>query len=312
MSWFELSALVPSAIADDAAALLVDAGAAAVEIRDDQFGMGEEDPVPKGKALLRATYENAPHTATQAEQLCLKAKATLQCIGLKEEVLNTIIVAHRHDENWREAWKQFFTPIAIHPAHGGPKLWVLPPWQQDKAAPDDMRVIIDPGMAFGTGHHETTRLCLQLLVDNPPQGSALDMGCGSGILSIASVLLGAQEVHATDIDPEALSATLENACVNACNERVHVESTKAIKKLAARYDVVIANILAPILCDLSNELRAHVAPGGQLILSGIPLAERSHIVEHFAIGEGAGAWGVRKEIKEGEWLALLLERNEPI
>ncbi len=149
----------------------------------------------------------------------------------------------------------------------GERLWVCPPGQYPEQ-PDAVIVDLDPGLAFGTGTHPTTALCLRWLDRHPPrQARVVDFGCGSGILAIAALRLGAAEVVALDHDPQALEATASNAAKNGVEERLTILPVGCSAE--GRYELVMANILAGTLIDLAPQIAALVAPGGRLILSGI-------------------------------------------
>ncbi len=209
------------------------------------------------------------------------------------------------DENWMEAWKSHYHPIPI-----GKKLLVLPAWieQEDLSR---VAVKIDPSMAFGTGTHPSTQLCLELLEDYTAAGKpVIDIGCGSGILSIAALKLGAGKAISVDIDAAAIKATLENSRANGVEEKVEtglgsVEELRSGNFSARRAPLVLANILAPILIRLFEGGMAHlVAPGGVIILAGI-LAEQGASV--MAAGEASGLTFV-EERRSGDWVALVMRQ----
>ena len=174
------------------------------------------------------------------------------------------------DEDWMAAWKQHYHPIPL-----GKRLLILPAWYENQDS-DRVAVRIDPSMAFGTGTHPTTQLCLELLEDYLQPGQAvIDVGCGSGILSIASLKLGAKHALAVDIDSQAIRSTIENATTNDVLNRVETGSGSVSDILAGKFSVhqapvVMANILAPVIIQLfADRLADLVSPGGILILSGI-------------------------------------------
>jgi len=173
-------------------------------------------------------------------------------------------------KDWERAWMDHY-----HAMRFGKRLWICPSWQPfvDPAA---VNLMLDPGLAFGTGTHQTTSLCLQWLDAANLQGkTVLDYGCGSGVLGIAALLLGAKSVLAIDNDPQALVATQENACRNHCEDRLSVDSPQ--RKISEPVDLVLANILAKPLIDLSGLLKSVLKPGGTIILSGL-LWEQAELV----------------------------------
>ncbi len=172
------------------------------------------------------------------------------------------------DQDWERSWMDNFQPMRF-----GQRLWIVPSWHE-APAPEAVNLLLDPGLAFGTGTHPTTSLCLQWLDGQALEGcTVLDFGCGSGILAIAALLLGAEHAVGTDIDPQALEASRDNAGRNGiAAERFPLYLPGDMP--AATYDVVVANILAGPLVQLAPTISAHVRPGGRLALSGI-LAEQA-------------------------------------
>lgn len=206
------------------------------------------------------------------------------------------------NEDWAEGWKQYFTAVRI-----GKRLVVKPTWEEFCACGEDVVINIDPGMAFGTGTHGTTRLCLDALAtlfeqeDLPER--VLDVGTGSGILAIAAASLGAKHVLACDIDAEACRTARENAHLNGVESRIEVTDA-TLESLEGNFQVVLANILAEENVRLAPELVDRLASGGSLILSGI-LEEKEHLViKAFASYNLSGPEITRLE----EWSCLLYHK----
>lgn len=167
--------------------------------------------------------------------------------------------------DWRNNWKQYFFPIPV-----GEKLLIRPTWRDEYDAGDRKVINIDPGMAFGTGNHETTRLCLQCLEKYVKEGDRiLDVGCGSGILSIASVLLGAESAFGVDIDPTAVRTAVENAEVNSVSHKCEFVAGNLTDKVEGVYNVVVANIVADAIIMLSKDVRQFMNEDSVYIMSGI-------------------------------------------
>ncbi len=176
------------------------------------------------------------------------------------------------DQDWERAWMDQFQPLRF-----GERLWIVPSWLE---APDPqaVNILLDPGLAFGTGTHPTTALCLEWLDGADMAGkNVLDYGCGSGILAIAALKLGAHEAFCIDIDPQALRATRDNAARNAITaDRLDTGLPGALPE-ETRFDVLLANILMGPLIELAPTLTKHVKPGGTLVLSGL-MAEQADAV----------------------------------
>jgi ribosomal protein L11 methyltransferase len=207
------------------------------------------------------------------------------------------------DFGWAENWKEHFKPRKL-----GRRIVVRPSWEPYESGPGEVVLTIDPGQAFGTGTHETTRMCLQLIeeaYESPPgPGRALDIGTGTGILGIAAARLGASCTLGIDTDPKAVETAEKNAEVNGVQDRF-AASYMPLSTYDGMFDLIVANILAEILIDMKKEIVSRCAPGGCMILSGI-LTEKSGWVEEEFGGEGAR---LLKRKSDGQWTALLLRRE---
>ena len=214
-----------------------------------------------------------------------------------------VSAAEISDFGWAEKWKEFFLPRKV-----GRRLVVRPSWEPYEAADGEVVLTIDPGQAFGTGTHETTRLCLQYLEDVFDAGTTprrvMDVGTGTGILGIAAARLGAARVLGIDTDPKAVEVAEENARINGVADRF-AATFNPLSTADGTYDLVLANILAEILIDLKGEILARCAVGGTLILSGI-LDEKSGWVEEEYRSEGVR---LIERKTDGQWAALLLRRE---
>ena len=198
------------------------------------------------------------------------------------------------EEDWAEAWKEHFDV-----ARFGERIVVVPAWRAFDPTPADVVLTLDPGMAFGTGQHETTRMCLETLERAVQPGArVLDAGCGSGILALVAAKLGAREVYAVDVDEDCARIALRNAEMNGVDGRVRVGQGSVgaawpfDQPPGGRFDVVVANIVAGTIVELAGELAAALAPGGRLIASGIIGERESEVIDAFA-GVGLHVAAVR-------------------
>lgn len=205
------------------------------------------------------------------------------------------------DEDWENVWKQYY-----HIQHIGERTVIVPSWQSYEPAPGNIVLSLDPGMAFGTGLHPTTRLCLSLLERFCAPGQRLlDVGTGSGILAIAAAKHAVSSVLARDIDMRAVEIARENSALNHVDQCIVVECGALVPE-HEQYDVVVANIIAGVLIDGATALASALMPSGVLIASGI-LVEREH--EVIAVFESAGL-AIQERHQEDEWIALVCRLAE--
>ncbi len=274
MSWISVSIESDCQHADALADALIEAGAITASIEDadaetenetPQFGEPGSSATPGWErsrvlALFQEGDDLAPIIAECARFVGLAAPPSYRCAILA-------------DQNWVQLTQSQFDPIRV-----SERLWIVPSWH---VAPDPhaLVLVLDPGMAFGTGSHPTTRLCLEWLERTITPGmSILDYGCGSGILAIAAAKLGASTVHGVDIDPQAVTA----ACDNARRNEVQASFADSAQAIQGQFDIVVANILSNPLKALAPAICAHVRPGGQLALSGILCEQAEDLIAVYA------------------------------
>lgn len=244
------------------------------------------------------------------ENVALVERVKLSFEELKNEELGIdmgslrVVARLVDDEDWANNWKLYYKPLNI-----GKRLFIKPTWENAKPEAGRVQLELDPGMAFGTGAHQTTRMCLEALDERVKGGETLlDLGCGSGILSIAGILLGAKSVLAIDIDPVAEKTAYENAALNGIHKDRMIVLTGDVLGADAslienkEYDIVTANIVATVIIALvPGVVKAHLKKGGTFITSGIIL-ERLDEVKHALLSAG---FTLLDEKKDGEWAALV-------
>ncbi len=213
-----------------------------------------------------------------------------------------LTLRYAEDEDWANAWKQYFKPIKL-----GKRLVIKPSWEDYAAQGDELIIELDPGMAFGTGAHPTTQLCLramELLVK--PEMRVADIGTGSGILALAAARLGATQVFATDIDPLPRTIARENIAHNQLQDVIHLLEMDEFDLAARDCDIVIANIIANTIIELAPEIAARIKPGGIFIASGI-------VEEHHdTVSEALAAVGLRllQTLRDDIWVCLVARHEE--
>jgi ribosomal protein L11 methyltransferase len=274
MSWISVTVDTDCRHAETLADALLDAGACSASIEDADAGTPKETPqfgepgsvAAPGWARSRviALFE----ATADVGGLLMRCAASAGLPGVPAHVLEKV-----EEQDWVRLTQSQFEPIQI-----SGRLWIVPSWH---TAPDPQAIVLtlDPGMAFGTGSHPTTRLCLEWLERAvTPACSVLDYGCGSGILGIAAARLGASDVLGVDIDPQAVAAARDNAARNAVRARFE-DSTL---KIPGRFDLVVANILSNPLKALAPAISSHVRPGGRLALSGILSEQAGELIAAYA------------------------------
>lgn len=292
MAWIQINTVVDENQAEPLSDAMMDVGAVSVtfeDAKDQPIFEPDAGTTPiwsKTKVIgLFDAEANSPHIV---EILCI-LNADLKPENFKVEALE--------DKDWVRAWMDQFEPMQF-----GDRLWIVPSWCEPPQ-PDAVNLMLDPGMAFGTGTHPTTSLCLTWLDQNTPKDlDVIDYGCGSGILALAANKLGANTVQGTDIDPQAITASEQNA------ERNSAEIPfKLVKDFNSEpVDLLVANILAGPLKELADEFDRLLKPGGTLVLSGLLSTQAQELQAHYeakgillTTSQTLDDWGLLAGVKQG-------------
>lgn len=306
MKWMEITVITSHEAKEAATEVLYRAGAAGVVVEDSISPLladDLEDYLPYDQALLplsevrlTAYLPHDENVISTVESIRAEVAALFE-FGLdagKAEVAALEV----EDEEWATSWKQYYKPIPV-----GDRLLVKPSWETAEPSFRDRLVIeLDPGMAFGTGTHETTTMCMEILAEADLSGKrVVDVGSGSGILAIAAARLGALAVEALDYDPMAVKVARENVERNGVVGVVNVQQSDLLGAVEGQYDVIVANIIARIIIAALPSVAEHLKPGGLFIASGI-IREKADQVAHELADRG---FLVMERREAGEWVAFV-------
>ncbi len=303
MHWVEISVAVDHEAAEPTSALLSRYGSVAVE--EIRATPTSGDPIPP--AITVRCYLTAEQAAMDREAISQGLWHLSQMLPIGEPVFRDLT-----ERDWTEAWKEYFPVL-----HIGERVVIVPTWRQHEAQPGEIVLALDPGMAFGTGLHPSTQLCLKALERHlQPGDEVLDVGTGTGILSIAAVKMGAARAEAMDIDPTAVEAARENVVRNEVQGQVQVSLGSVVPVRSRQgpqpalvdsgaYDLTLANIIAEVISEMAPALCRLTCAGGTIVTAGI-IAEREHLV--------LDAFRDRAELlsreQDGDWVCLCF-RNPP-
>ena len=292
MAWLRISIDSSTHDPEQLSELLDAAGAVSVTFED-----GADQPI-----LEPLPGETHLWSKTQVTGLfAADTNATLILDTLRSELEDPLLrsnVTPVDDQDWERAWMDQFQPLRF-----GRRLWVCPHWHSPPQ-PDDVNIMLDPGLAFGTGTHPTTALCLEWLdAQELHDKTVIDYGCGSGILAIAAAKLGARRIWAVDYDPQALTATTNNALANQVNELISIHVPEALP--AVTTDILLANILSGPLLELAPRFASLVRPGGKLVLSGVLSDQAAALLEKYR------TWfNMEPTTTREEWVRLSGQRTD--
>lgn len=306
MSWTEIVLEVPRQHAELLSDALMEAGALSVSVEDADEGtdaeqalFGEPGLEPEQKAWERSRV--IALAEADADHAAIVAQACSQCdLGADTNLSWPFTLRAVAEQDWVRLTQSQFEPI-----HIGKRIWVVPSWHV-APDPDALVLELDPGLAFGTGSHPTTRLCMEWLEQHPPQNLAvLDYGCGSGILAMVAKKLGAAQVDGVDIDPQAIESANYNSERNRCAIDYFVPEEFSKTHPVTQYDVVVANILSSPLKLMAPMLAGRLkSSGGAMVLSGVLARQADEVIAAYASHIKLSVWAER----EG-WVALAGQTN---
>ena len=307
MKWIEVSVKTTTAAVEAVANVLYDAGVNGVAIEDPRdlqlLNQGDNAWELVDDTLIDSYYEGAivkgyipdsPEVAGQVD-LIRKAVDLLPGFGLNVGE-GEVTMLPIDEEDWSEEWKKYFKP-----QKPGERIVIKPTWESYEAGEGEVVLELDPGMAFGTGTHETTVLCLQELekhVDS--HKTVLDIGCGSGILAIAAALLGYKNAVGVDVDPLAVEISKRNASLNHVDDTVDIRLGNLMDVVEEKADILVSNIIADIIIKMSPDAAKYMQPGGIWIASGI-INEKIPMVEQAMTSAGLELLKIRSM---GEWAVI--------
>jgi ribosomal protein L11 methyltransferase len=295
MRWIEIVIEVARDHAEALSDALMETGALSVSVEDADEGTEAERPLfgEPGMEPAEAAWEHSRVVAladADADHAVIVAEAATACdIAPPSYTLRNVA-----EQDWVRLTQSQFEPI-----HIGKNIWVVPSWH-DAPDPNGLVLELDPGLAFGTGSHPTTRLCMEWLEAHPPKGAiVLDYGCGSGILAMVASKLGGGKVYGVDIDPQAIESARYNSERNRCEITYFLPKEFAAASPAETFDVVVANILSSPLKLMAPMLSSRVAPGGFLVLSGILARQADEVAAAYAPFIALSVWA-----EHDGWVAL--------
>lgn len=308
MDWIEASVTTTSGAADAVSGILMSHGAKGTLILD-RSDVPEKDEGPGfGELYDEEVRQAMPEEVTvkawfSSDEDCQAARAAMEALkglaGFDAGALGFSRALAR-DEDWAENWKKYYKPLRV-----GRRLVIRPVWETYEEKAGDLVIAMDPGLAFGTGNHETTRLCMEMIEKHYRGGKALDIGTGSGILAVTLAKLGAGPVTAVDIDPVAVKAAKDNIALNGLEQRVEALAGDLTRDISGQFEFVCANILADIIISLAEPVKPLLEGQGFFLASGIIRDRRQDVLDAF---HEAG-YGLLDSMEQGEWVALLFHHH---
>ncbi|AZB43680.1 50S ribosomal protein L11 methyltransferase [Bacillus sp. FJAT-42376] len=312
MKWSEISIHTTQEAVEPISNILHEAGASGVVIEDQMDLLKDRESVygeiyhldprdyPAEGVIIKAYLPMNSFLAETVDGITDSIEGLSQYgINLGSKQLTTSEV---HEEDWATAWKKYYHPVKI-----SEKFTIVPTWEEYQPVHSDELIIeLDPGMAFGTGTHPTTVLCIQALERTVQKGDqVIDIGTGSGVLSIASALLGASSVQAMDLDPVAVESARQNIVLNKVDGQVEVFQNDLLSGITGKADVIVANILAEVILKFTDDAYQLVKEGGWFITSGIILNKKNDVKDALI----SAGFEIAETLVMEDWVAFLARKN---
>ncbi len=312
MKWSEICIHTTNEAIEPVSNILHESGASGVVIEDPQdmiredSGLGEiielnPDDYPEEGVYVKA-YLPVNSFIGEAVEEIKQSVTHLVSFGI-DIGHNNVTLSEINEEDWATAWKKYYKPVKI-----SEKITIIPTWEEyTPVSTDEIIIEMDPGMAFGTGTHPTTVLSIQALEQYlAKEDTVLDVGCGSGILSVASVLLGAKHVHAYDLDDIAVKSTASNAELNQVESKITPRLNNLLDDVTIEADVIVSNILAEIIVRFTDEAYHVIKPGGYFITSGIISGKKDLVKEQLT----ASGFEITETNKMEDWISIIARKPE--
>ncbi|MDT8862899.1 50S ribosomal protein L11 methyltransferase [Alkalihalobacillus sp. MEB130] len=312
MKWSEFSIHTTEEAVEPVCNILHEAGASGVVIEDpadlvrewgDRFGeiyQLSPDDYPEEGVIVKAYFPVNSFLAETIDEI----KESINGLLLHDIDLgkNKVQIAEVHEEEWATAWKKYYKPVKVSSS-----ITITPTWEEYEATEEETIIELDPGMAFGTGTHPTTVLCIQAL-DKMIQGgeTVVDVGTGSGVLSIAAAKLGAKSTLALDLDYVAVESAKKNVELNQVHDVVSVKQNNLLEDINGPYDIVVANILAEVIVRFVQDAAAVLKPNGTYITSGIIKRKKQEVKDALI----SGGFKIEEIVEMDDWVAIIAKKEE--
>ncbi|WP_243297164.1 50S ribosomal protein L11 methyltransferase [Bacillus litorisediminis] len=313
MKWSEICIQTTNEAIEPVSNILHEAGASGVVIedpfelikeREDQFGeiyQLNPDDYPREGVLVKAYLPVNSFLGETVEEI-KEAIRNLTTFDI-DIGANKVTISEVHEEEWATAWKKYYNPVKI-----SERFTIVPTWEQyTPVSSDELIIELDPGMAFGTGTHPTTVMCIQALERTvKPGDTVIDVGTGSGVLSVAAALLGSKKVLALDLDEVAVQSAILNTKLNKVQEIVTVRQGNLLEEVTEEADVIVANILAEVIVRFTEDAYNRIKKGGYFITSGI-INLKKQLVKDALIKDG---FEIVETLSMEDWVAFIAKKNE--